>query len=64
MQNYNMSEMKKFMKSLGIPKRKREICVAGIEMFLLNKDDILYIAKESTTESAASNFLHKKVMTM
>ena len=64
MKNYNMSEMKKFMKSLGMPKRKREMCVAGIEMYLLNKEDILYIAKEETTENMASNYLHKKIMAM
>lgn len=62
--DYGVDEMKIFMKALGIPKRKREMCNAGIEMFLFNKDDILFIASHETTERMASDFLHRKIMAM
>lgn len=64
MQDYSIPEMKRFLKGFSLPKRKKEMCVAGIEMLLLTKDDIAYIADNSTTEQKAQNFLHKKIMEM
>lgn len=62
--DYSISEMKKFMKTLGIPKQKKEMCIAGIEMYLFTKEDLKYIADPNTSLDAASNFLHKKIMDM
>ena len=59
---YNEAEMKKFLKQFSMSKQKRILCVAGIEMFLLKKEDIEFIADESTSYTAASNRLHNLVM--
>lgn len=61
---YDINEMLRFMKSLDFSKKKRkkEICVAGIEMYLLTQEDILYILNNGTSEEDASKFLHKKIM--
>lgn len=59
-----MTEMKNFMKKLKLPKKKREMCVAGIEMMLFGKEDILYIADGQVTEHVAQSYLHKKIMDM
>lgn len=61
---YDVDGMQAFMKTLGLPKRKREMCNAGIEMYLFNKKDILFIAANETTERMTADFLHKKIMAM
>lgn len=60
---YDVSKMKCYLKSLDTTKKRRELCVAGIEMFLLNEEDISYIASNETSEQDASMFLHRKIMT-
>lgn len=63
---YDINEMLQFIKNLALSKKKRkkEICIAGVEMYLLNKNDIMYIISDSTSEKDAADFLHRKVMNM
>ena len=58
---YDEAEMKKFLKQFSMPKQKRNLCIAGIEMFLLGKEDIEFIANENTSYTAASNRLHNLI---
>lgn len=57
-------ELKRFLTTLHVSKQKKEMCIAGIEMRVLKKEDLIHIADKSVTLDSASNYLHKKVMDM
>lgn len=63
--NYDMNEMKGILKSLKLKnKKKKEVCNIGIEMYLFNEEDLRYIASADVSDRVASNYLHRKIMSM
>jgi hypothetical protein len=61
---YDEKAMKRYMRGFHMSKKKKSLCVAGIEMFLLHEEDIKFIADENTSLVAASNRIHNLLRKM